>query len=258
MRLLKAAALLALALALPAAAPLDERDPYVPYWILEPLKDFQPVTVKSHEIFARVRMLPATMLVLDEDYFQDSGKLAAPKGTELIELRTRQRVACAVYPPRLTGGASIMAWGTDRHLCFIDENADGRFDRYFYKQTNQGGFFYLVDRMPKTSKLGTGGKYSTRDPHGMTRALTWLLSVDSCKPERGRCIVSAKLSVPGFDGISSGPISINYAREFVLPLTGGAARLEFYDSVFTVRAAAENGGTVTLERNFTETPFALL
>jgi hypothetical protein len=257
MKLRQPAALVLACGAVAAPSVAADRPATFPLWTMEPFKDFASRTLAPKSEVARTRMLPATMYVLDEDYLQDNGRVAAPAGTQLVLLKADGRVACPIYPPKLSTGASIFALGADRHLCLLDDDADGRFDRYFYKQRNEAGFYNLFERLPSVLKTGSGGKYHRGDPAAMTPALTWVVWFEGCKVEKQRCTVSVGLSVPGFSGTSMGPISVNYGRQYPLDVASGSASFEFLGSTIHVRPRDGGSAEFALDQNFSDTPFPL-
>lgn len=228
----------------------------LPIWKMEALSGFTEKSGRVGEVVAQARMLPASLFVLEQDFLDAGGKVAAAAGTELVGLRSELRVACAIFPPKLSGGAALMAMGADRHLCLIDENGDGAFDRYFRKQYHEAGFFNLPVKLPSTLKSGAGGGYRAANPQTMSRPLIWSITQGICKARARTCTVNASLSVPGFDGRSGGRFVVKYRRQYVLDVSKGSAALDFLGSRFVVQPVGE-GARYALQRNFDDTPFPL-
>ncbi|MFM5906291.1 MAG: hypothetical protein ACKOPO_01670 [Novosphingobium sp.] len=222
----------------------------LPLWKLAPVEGFKQREFGTSTDIAHIRMLPAVMVELDSDYTQDNGRIAAPKGTQLIALYSRYAVACTIFPPKLALGAAIFALGTDRHLCFFDQNNDGKFDQYFFRQANEAGFFNLAEPLPAKLKTGSGGNYSKRDASQMTLSLDWTVSFQGCKLKKAKklsetdkkiCNVGINLSVPGFSGASMGSQWTNYGHLFELDLTNGPQPVKFFGADLLIEASGDAG-----------------
>jgi hypothetical protein len=225
----------------------------LPFWTMA---DYQPTAPKnmghdfSGQMFA-VPMLPATMFTLSEDVFQDNGRIAAPAGTQLVGLAFVRGGACAIFPPKLAAGAAIMAWGADRHLCFVDEGQDGTFDKYFFRQGDKQGFFNAFQAMPAELAVLTGGKYAKTDNTQMIGKLEWFVSAQKCKEidrktkPRLRCRVYIGLGITKPNGNPLGSATLTYGRQFDLFPKESENLVEFFGMKLTANAAGP--GQITYE-----------
>lgn len=238
--------------------------PAFPLWKLAPFETIDSKPMAEAGDIAHIRMLPASLLVLDADFYQDNGRIAVPKGTQLIGLRHDSAVACTIFPPRLALGAAIFALGADRHLCLIDDNRDGAFDRYYFRQTDEAGFYNLLERLPNRLKTGTGGAYRAIDSAEMTGKLDWTVGFAGCKARsvknlpRKICKIGINLSVEGFSGTSMGSRWVNYGRSFDLDLTDGSQPIEFFGISMTFAPHGDAGIMARLTQNPAIKPFLLI
>jgi hypothetical protein len=238
--------------------------PAFPLWKLAPFETIDSKPMAEAGDIAHIRMLPASLLVLDADFYQDNGRIAVPKGTQLIGLRHDSAVACTIFPPKLALGAAIFALGADRHLCLIDDNRDGTFDRYYFRQTDEAGFYNLLERLPNRLKTGTGGAYRAIDSAEMTGKLDWTVRFDGCRTRsvktlpRKICKIGISLSVEGFSGTSMGSRWVNYGRSFDLDLTDGAQPIEFFGISMAFAPHGDAGIMARLAQNPTIKPFLLI
>lgn len=236
----------------------------VPLWKLAPVADINQREFAAPDDIARIRMLPAALLVLEEDYFQDNGRIAVPKGTQLIGVRHSTGMACTIFPPKLSAGAAIFALGADRHLCFLDENNDGTFDQYYFRQTDEAGFYNLLESPPGKRKVGTGGKYRAIDPAEMAGNLDWTVRFYGCRVKGARtaprkvCRIGISLAVDGFSGTSMGSRWMTYGRTFELDLTQGPQPIEFFGVTMLFEQSGAAGIIVTLTQKPAIEPFILI
>lgn len=251
MKLLKWYLAAVLAAFMPAAA---QAQLLLPFWTMDEYKAEAAPAPVAHEFSGRlygVNMLPMTMFTLSEDVFQDNGRIAAPAGTQLIGLAFVRGGACAIFPPKLAAGAAIMAWGADRHLCFVDENQDGTFDKYFFRQGDKQGFFNPVQSVSGERLALTGGKYAKAERTGMEGKLEWVVSSQKCKEidkktkPRLRCRVYIGLSVIKPNGAPLGSATLTYGRQFDLFPAETQNFVEFFGLKLTATAAGP--GQVTYE-----------
>lgn len=261
-RLVAVVSLLAGLAGLPAMAAGQARA--FPLWTLVPLETVEQKALTEPGEIARIGMFPASLLVLDSDLFQDNGRIAVPKGTQLIGLRHDAAIACTIFPPRLALGAAIFALGADRHLCVIDDNRDGTFDRYYFRQTDEAGFYNLIERLSNRLKVGTGGAYRAIEPDQMTGKLDWTVRFDGCRTRsvktlpRKICKIGINLSVEGFSGTSMGSRWVNYGRSFDLDLTDGSQPIEFFGISMTFASHGDAGIMARLTQNPAIKPFLLI
>jgi hypothetical protein len=225
----------------------------LPLWTIE---DYQPVAPQTvaHDFSGRMfgfRMLPAVMYELSEDVYQDNGRIAAPAGTQLIGLAFVRGGACALFPPKLATGAAIMAWGADRHLCFVDEDQDGSFDKYFFRQDDKQGFFNVFHSMPSELLVPTGGKYAKAEPTAMEGKLEWVVSAQKCKAidrkstPRLRCRVSIGLGITKPNGNALGSATLTYGNQFDLFPKTGDNKVDFFG--MRLIASDTGSGQITYE-----------
>lgn len=218
----------------------------LPLWTME---EYQPVPAQTvaHDFSGRmfgVKMLPALMYELSEDVYQDNGRIAAPAGTQLIQLAMVRGGACAIFPPKLAAGAAIMAWGADRHLCFVDADKDGTFEKYFFRQGDKQGFFNAMQSMPSELLVLTGGKYAKAEPTAMEGKLEWVVSAQKCKEidkkttPRLRCRVYIGLGITKPNGNALGSATLTYGRQFDLFPQTADNKVDF----FGMRLVASDAG----------------
>lgn len=223
-------------------------------WKIDPVADFQTKILSVRELVVRVPMLPATLYYLEEDYVQDNGRPAAPAGTPLVALNTGN-LACAIFPPRLTGLTGFFAGDTERNLCFQDRQNDGVFDAYVYRQDNPHGFYNMHTRLAPT-KRGTGGRYRRGDPATMANPLTWNVNFQGGNERRKSCVFSTLFGVPSFDPQSPDP-NYRFGKNLSVDVSTGSGRLEFRGAVFNVRMLDAKRVEVSLESNFDGKPFPI-
>ena len=251
MRLFKWYLAAILAALLPAAA---QAQMLLPFWTMADYEAAPTPSLVAHDFSGRmfgVNMLPMTMFTLSEDVFQDNGRIAAPAGTQLIGLAFVRGGACAIFPPKLAAGAAIMAWGADRHLCFVDEGQDGTFDKYFFRQGDKQGFFNPLQSVPGERLALTGGKYAKTDRAAMEGQLEWVVSAQKCKEidkktkPRLRCRVYIGLGITKPNGNALGSATLTYGRQFDLFPAEAQNFVEFFGMKLVVNAAGP--GQVTYE-----------
>lgn len=239
-----------LAAFVPAAA---QAQLLLPFWTMADYTAQAPSTL-AHDFSGRlygVNMLPAAMFTLSEDVYQDNGRIAAPAGTQLVGLAFVRGGACAIFPPKLSAGAAIMAWGADRHLCFVDTNQDGTFDKYFFRQGDKQGFFNAFQSMPADLLVLTGGKYAKAEPAAMEGKLEWSVSAQKCKEidkktkPRLRCRVYIGLGITKPNGNALGSATLTYGRQFDLFPAETQNFVDFFGMKLTAQAAGP--GQVTYE-----------
>lgn len=126
--------------------------------------------VGPHKSFASARLLPATLLVLKDDVAAPDGALILPAGTKLNGLVSKTKAACTLEAPPSKGLAAVWFYGADRYLCFIDDDADGRFDRYFRRAAATAGILIGVGRFPKKLVAMQPVAYKTEDPGSIVDA----------------------------------------------------------------------------------------
>jgi hypothetical protein len=184
--------------------------------------------------------------------FQDNGRIAAPAGTQLVGLAFVRGGACAIFPPKLAAGAAIMAWGADRHLCFVDENQDGTFDKYFFRQGDKQGFFNAFQTMPAELAVLTGGKYAKAEPSAMEGKLEWVVSAQKCKEidrktkPRLRCRVYIGLGITKPNGNALGSATLTYGRQFDLFPKEANNTVDFFGMLLTAKSAEADQVTYEL------------
>ena len=226
----------------------------LPYWTMADYDAGAPASVAhgfSGKLFGAA-MLPTTMYTLSEDVFQDNGRIAAPAGTQLVGLAFVRGGACAIFPPKLSAGAAIMAWGADRHLCFVDEGQDGTFDKYFFRQGDKQGFFNAFQAMPGDLAVLTGGKYAKADPAAMLGKLEWDVSAQKCKEidrktkPRLRCRVYIGLGITKPNGNALGSATLTYGRQFDLFPKEANQTVDFFGMLLTAKATGADQVTYEL------------
>lgn len=126
--------------------------------------------VGPHKSFASARLLPATLLVLKADVTAPDGTLILPAGTKLNGLVSKTKSACTLEAPPSKGLAAVWFYGADRYLCFIDDNGDGRFDRYFRRAAATAGILIGIGRFPKKAVAMQPVAYSEEDPASIVDA----------------------------------------------------------------------------------------
>ena len=210
-----------------------------------------------------VNMLPAVLYELSEDVYQDNGRIAAPAGTQLVQLAMVRGGACAIFPPKLSAGAAIMAWGANRHLCFVDQNSDGSFDKYFFRQGETQGFFNLFATMPADQASLTGGKYAKVEPANMLGKLEWVVSAQKCKDidrktkPRLRCRVYIGLEITKPNGKVSASNALSYGRQFNLFPKEDTNVANFFGMRLTAQLADSNEITYELTQQQRNAAFIL-
>lgn len=261
MRFLRSYLAAMLAALIPAAA---QAQLLLPFWTMADYDAGAPSTVAhdfSGKLYA-VSMLPAAMFTLSEDAYQDNGRIAAPAGTQLVGLAFVRGAACAIFPPKLSAGAAIMAWGADRHLCFVDKGQDGTFDQYFFRQGDKQGFFNALQTMPADLLVLTGGKYAKTAGAAMEGKLEWVVSAQKCKEidrktkPRLRCRTYIGLGITKPNGNALGSATLTYGRQFDLFPNETQNFVDFFGMKLTVRAAGS--GQVTYELTQPERNLAFL
>lgn len=230
-----------LAAFLPASA---QAQLLLPFWTMADYEAAAPASVAhdfSGKLFA-AKMLPAKMHTLTEDVYQDNGRIAAPAGTQLVQLAFVRGGACAIFPPKLSAGAAIMAWGADRHLCFVDEGGDGTFDKYFFRQGDKQGFFNAYQVMPTDLAVLTGGKYAKAEPATMLGNLEWVVSAQKCKEidrktkPRLRCRIYIGLAITKPNGNPLASATLTYGRQFDLFPEEDKNVVDFFGLQLTAKA----------------------
>lgn len=257
----KSLKIFALLLCLSARAEADQRLISLPLWTLSPSEGFSNHAVAKHDQIAQFRMLPAQMIVLDEDFFQDNGRIAASKGTELIQVSDKL-VACTIFPPKLSTGASVFAFGADRHLCFYDENSDGKFEKYYFRQAAESGFYNLIESIKNDFKVGNGGRYHSADPATMHKSLIWHLNLRWCRSAiepavLQDCTAEMALGVEGFDGVSAGAYSVIFKHDYDINLLKDRNKVDFFGNIFLFSSRDLNTINVSFSPNSAQKPFIL-
>jgi hypothetical protein len=237
----------------------------LPYWTMADYDAGAPASVAhsfSGKLFG-VTMLPTTMYTLSEDVFQDNGRIAAPAGTQLVGLAFVRGGACAIHPPKLATGAAIMAWGADRHLCFVDTNADGTFEKYFFRNGDKQGFFNAFETMPSQLLVPTGGKYAKAERTAMDGKLEWVVSAQKCKEidrktkPRLRCRVGIGLGVTKPNGNPLLSATLTYGRQFDLFPMEANQTVDFFGMLLTAKATGADQVTYELTQRQRNLAFVL-
>ena len=155
-------ALVVLALvATPALA--AKRETFATIWHVEPA----PVpaaeqSVAPGALVLRQRLLPTGLAVLDEAWRE--GSTTIPAGTALIRATSATPVFCALAGKTglLTALLSPLPDKTLR--CFVDDDADGRFDRTVKANSNVATVPQPTGRLPDDRTPTIALRYSPRDP----------------------------------------------------------------------------------------------
>jgi hypothetical protein len=140
-RFLSLTFLLIIAAAMPVLA--DDKASPVPFrvlWTIEPQGIPEtPATVKSGQVVASARLLPARMVRLTSALSVPEKTISLPARSTLIVLDSSKMVACTVTIPAFaqTMKPKSSLWSKqNRYFCLTDYDRDTRFEGYFWLYTH--------------------------------------------------------------------------------------------------------------------------
>lgn len=121
---------------------------YSATWIIDPVPPrMEEITIKPGDVITEARLLPSNLLVLDGDAVRVDGKPAAPRGTQMMQLRSSMRSACTFsFPVSLF---QQFLFGAQNFTCFVDEDADGKFESVFSLSSSKIGIPPPFGKIPK-------------------------------------------------------------------------------------------------------------
>jgi|GEM_PF-5246785 len=152
----------------PALGQRPQRPPpesFAVMWQVVPDRPVAPtlwVTVRNTITSAKLE--PRRAFALDAEARAADGALLLPAGAPLIWLAARTMAACGAEPPRERGLTAVWQFGTDRYICFTDQDRDGRFDQTFPMRTGTFGFLFGAGRLPRERQTIAPVAYSERSP----------------------------------------------------------------------------------------------
>jgi len=131
-------------------APRPEPEPYAVLWRVVPDRPVEPmIWVAPRNTITSAHLEPARALALDGEARQSDGRPLLPAGAPLIRLAARTIAACGAEPPRERGLTAVWQFGTNRYICFVDQDRDGRFEESFPMRTGAFGFLFGAGRLPR-------------------------------------------------------------------------------------------------------------
>lgn len=181
--------------------------------------DSEPIdgvrAVRKGEVMISSRVVYKYLAVADEDIFgfdgkvgDNSPKLLAAKGSQLFKVVAlgKQITFCLVEHKQVGTFNGVFVNNSDKHTCFIDNDADGRFDSSYDLRTN-------LSSVPIYFRVEAGGNplpkavsYSEISPDLLNLPISFEIVLGSLNQKKGTAHVSMRLnSESGFDYLSGGP-----------------------------------------------------
>lgn len=177
------AALCLLAAGTAHAAAADDDRRYKTVWNIQPDPGQTGVRhVAIGDPVLEQRLLPFGLAQADEDIRSESGDVLAEKGTQLFQLMVggKGKAYCVATVPRPSAFRSLMLGGGNLQRCFVDGDADGRFDGQFNGGNPMRGVPYISGKLPKTPKQASG-RYSTLRPEQFALQYTVRIALTEAK-----------------------------------------------------------------------------
>jgi hypothetical protein len=114
---------------------------YVSGWFIEPGPLTLPTEpLKGGETILKTVLFPYKSYAIDNKFEIDGAKDQLEVGTELIGFIAHRPTACTEKAVSRTAGQALLLRGGTRHLCLIDSDSDGKFDKKFFVD-NGGSLF---------------------------------------------------------------------------------------------------------------------
>ena len=148
----------------PVSAPAA-RGHYTAAWLVVPDRPIEPTAwVGPNRAITSARLQPPRLFENRVDVRTPDGKVLVPAGVPLIGLVSGTRAACAAEPRGDRGLAAAWWFGTNRYICLIDEDRDGRFERYFSHRIRPVNILVGAGRFPATMNPVEPAAYVERNP----------------------------------------------------------------------------------------------
>ena len=154
----------------PASAPAG-RDSYVALWTVVADRPMEPTAwVGPNRAITSARLEPPRLFENRVDVKTPDGKLLVPAGMPLAGLVSRTQAACASEPLGDRGLAAAWWFGTNRFICLVDQDRDGRFERYFSLRTGPSNLIVGAGRFPAAMDPVEPAEYVERSPSTFANA----------------------------------------------------------------------------------------
>jgi hypothetical protein len=136
---------------------------YVSGWFIEPGVITVPTEpLRGGESILKTAFFPYKTYALEADHvFKEPGDRVT-SGTELIGYIAHYPTACTAKAVSRTAGQALLLRGGTRHLCLVDSNNDGAFDKRFFVDSK---FSLLAHQalIPKDAEVITPVRYHETD-----------------------------------------------------------------------------------------------
>lgn len=135
-------------------------------WMIESGTPFEGERlVRRSDTVFDTRLLPPRLFRLETGVNKANGSRLLAAGQELIGLVSRTMIACTIAPPSTRGlGAALWA-GTDRHICLVDANRDGKFEAYFHHTVDDDYAIMGWGKVPEKPRAIQPVAYREDAPH---------------------------------------------------------------------------------------------
>lgn len=135
-------------------------------WEVEPqAANDEILQLKEGQAVTSARLLPKQLLITRADVKTADGKMLIVGGTELVRAVTNAPgalIACTISTMAV-GPLESFFMTTEKYGCFIDDNQDGAFDRFFTRGGSNVGLLPNDEKIPKKTVVLTDGRYQVGD-----------------------------------------------------------------------------------------------
>jgi hypothetical protein len=146
-----------------AAALKLPADVFISGWFIEPGPKVLPTEpLKGGQSIIETPFFPYKTYAIDAEINFDGMKSPLAVSTEMIGFIAHQPIACTEKAVSRSAGQALLLKGGTRHLCLIDTDKDGAFDRRFYVD-NGSSLWTYQSLIPKDTITIEPVKYHETD-----------------------------------------------------------------------------------------------